>query len=62
MVESKLTVVARDSQESGGGQALVESIGERVADPGKIRLAGAVVEGKDKYHSSAGLCCRIGLG
>ena len=48
MVERELEIVAGDGEEACGGEALVERVGEGVADPGEIGLAGAVVEGQDK--------------
>ena len=47
-------VVAADGQEAGGGEALVESVGKGVADPIEVRLAGAVVEGKNEDEPAAG--------
>ena len=55
VVERVLAVVAGDGEEAGGGEALVEGVGEGVADPGEIGLAGAVVEGKDEDEAAAGL-------
>jgi hypothetical protein len=48
VIERELEVVAGDGEEACGGEALVEGIGEGVADPAKVGLAGAVVEGQDE--------------
>jgi hypothetical protein len=55
VIERVLTIVAGNGQKSGRGQALIESVGKGVADPGEVGLAGAVVEGKDKYQATASL-------
>jgi hypothetical protein len=55
MLESILPVVAGYGQETYGGQALVEGVGKRVADPGEVGLSGAIVEGEDKDNAAAGL-------
>ena len=55
VVERILAVIAADGEEAGGGEALVESVRERVADPVQVGLAGAVVEGKDEDEAAAGL-------
>ncbi len=60
MIESVLTIVGSDGQESRGGQALVESVGKRVTDPGEIRLTGTIVERENKHHVTASLP-RIGI-
>jgi hypothetical protein len=59
VVESILPVVAGDGQEPNRGEALVESVGKGIADPGEVDLAGAIVEGENKDNSAAGLV-RIG--
>ncbi len=58
VIESVLAVVAGDGEEAGGGEALVEGVGEGVADPGEVGLAGAVVEGEDEDDAAAGRRCR----
>ena len=55
VIESVLAVVAGDGEEAGGGKALVEGVGEGVADPGEVGLAGAVVEGKDEDDVAVGV-------
>jgi hypothetical protein len=55
VVESKLPVVAGDGQEPYRGEALVEGIWKRIADPGEVGLSGAIVEGEDKDNAAAGL-------
>ena len=55
VVERVLAVVAADGEEARGGEALVEGVGERVADPVEVGLAGAVVEGEDEDETAAGL-------
>ena len=54
VVERVLAVVAGDGEEAGGGEALVEGVGEGVADPGEVGLAGAVVEGQDEDDAADG--------
>ena len=54
MVERVLPVVARDGQEAGGVETLVEGIGEGVADPLQVLLPGTVFEGKHEYEASGG--------
>ena len=61
MVERELAVVAGDGQKAGGGEALIERVGEGVADPVEVGLAGAVVEGEDEDDASDGLS-RSGIG
>jgi hypothetical protein len=55
VVESILPVVAGDGEEPYRGEALVECIGEGLADPGEVGLVGAIVEGENKDNSAAGL-------
>jgi len=55
VVESKLPIVASDCQEPYRAQALVEGVGKRVADPGEVGLAGAIVEGEDEDNAASGL-------
>ena len=55
MVESKLPVVTGDGQEPYRGKALVEGVGEGVADPGEVGLAGAIVKGEDEDNATADL-------
>ncbi len=55
VIERVLAVVAGDGEEAGGGEALVEGVGEGVADPGEVGLAGAVVEGEDEDDAAAGV-------
>ena len=65
MVEGEEAVVARDGEEAGGAEALIEGGGEGVADPVEGGLAGAVVEGEDEDDAAAGLLgvsCGRGLG
>ena len=64
MVEGVEAVVAGDGEEAGGAEALVEGVGEGVADPVEIGLAGAVVEGQDEDDAAAesGVGCGRGLG
>ena len=52
VVERVLAVVAADGEEAGGGEALVEGVGEGVADPGEVGLAGAIVEGEDEDEAA----------
>ena len=54
MVESVLAVVAGDGKETGGGEALIQGVGEGVTDPIEVRLTGAVVEGQDEDYSTGG--------
>ena len=61
VVEGVLAVVAGDGEEAGGGEALVEGVGEGVADPGEVGLAGAVVEGEDEDDAAAGVETLQGL-
>ena len=63
MIERVLAVVAADGEEAGGGEALVEGVGEGIADPAEGGLAGAVVEGQDQDKAATGLanvCGRVG--
>ena len=53
VVERELAIVAGDGEEAGGGEALVEGVGEGIADPCEIGLAGAVVEGKDQDDAAS---------
>ena len=65
MLEGVLAVVAADGEEAYGVEALAEGVGEGVADPAEVGLAGAVVEGKDEDEMAAGLADvggRVGLG
>jgi hypothetical protein len=39
MIEGVLAVVAGDGEEAGGGEALIQGVGEGVADPTKVGLA-----------------------
>ena len=55
MIERVLAVVAANGEEAGRGEALIERVGEGIADPAKVGLAGAVVEGEDQYQAAAGL-------
>ncbi len=55
MVEGEDAVVAGDGEEAGGVEALVEGVGEGVADPVEVGIAGAVVEGEDEDDAAAGL-------
>jgi hypothetical protein len=55
MIERVLAVVAANGKEAGGGEALVERIGEGVADPVEVGLAGAVVKREDQDEPSTGL-------
>ena len=61
VVEGELAVVAGDGEEAGGGEALVEGVGEGVADPVEVRVAGAVVEGEDEDDAAAGILVRAGI-
>ena len=65
MIQSELAVVAGDGEESHGGETLIERVGEGVADPGQVRLAGAIVEGKNEDDVAVGVGgfgVRSGLG
>ncbi len=53
VIEGELAVVAGDGEEAGGVKALIESVGEAVADPVEVGLAGAVLEGEHQ-HETAG--------
>ena len=53
MVEGVEAVFAGDGEEAGGAEALVDGVGEGVADPIEVGLAGAVVEGEDEDDASA---------
>ena len=55
VVESKLSIIAGYGEESYGGQALIEGIGKRVADPAEVGLPGAIVERQDKDNAASGL-------
>ena len=48
MVEGVLTVVTGDGEEAGGVQALIESVGKRVANPVEGGVAGTVLEGGER--------------
>jgi hypothetical protein len=54
VVEGEGAVVVGDGEEAGGGQALVEDVGEGVADPVERGVAGAVVEGEDEDDAASG--------
>src|SRR6266851_3015170 len=60
VVEGVLAVVAGDGEEAGGGEALVQGVGEGVTDPGEVGLAGAVVEGEDEDYAAGSLRCLSG--
>jgi hypothetical protein len=60
VIEGILAVVAGDGQESCGAEALVERVGEGVANPCEIGLAGTIVEGKNQDEASAGVECLCG--
>jgi hypothetical protein len=55
VIESKLPVVAGDGEEPYRGEALIEGVGEGVADPGEIGLSGSIVKGENKDNAAAGL-------
>jgi hypothetical protein len=55
MLERVLAVIAADGEEADGGEALVEGIGEGVADPVEVGLAGTIFKGEDEDEASAGL-------
>jgi len=64
VVERVLEVIVADGQKAGGSKPLVERVGERVADPPEVRLAGAVVEGQHQHETaralrSCGLWCGL---
>ena len=63
VLEGVLPVVATNSQEAGGGQPLVERVGERIADPVEIGLARSIVERQYQDQTAAGtanVCRRVG--
>ena len=55
VIERVLAVVAADGEEAGGGEALVERVGERIANPVQGGLAGTIVEREDQDQPAAGL-------
>ena len=61
VIERVLAVVAGDGEEACGGEPLIESVGEGLADPCEVGLAGAIVEGKDENDSTGGSCWSRGL-
>ena len=63
VIHGEGAVVAREGEEAGGAETLIEGVGEGVADPVERRLAGAVVEGEDKddvavFFGGLGKDCR----
>jgi len=62
VVEGELAVVAGDGEEAGGAEALVEGVGEGVADPVQGRVAGTVLEGQDEDEAAGGGAVECGLG
>ena len=60
VVERVLAVVAGDGLEAGGAEALVEGVGEGVADPGEGWVAGAIVEGENEDDAAGLLGVRVG--
>jgi hypothetical protein len=54
MVESILTVIPRDGQKAGRGEAFVECVRKRIADPAEVLLPGVIFKGKDQNNASWG--------
>ena len=62
MVECEEPVVPGNGEEAGGGEALVQGVGERIANPVQVGLSGTVVERKDEYDAACGFSSRSALG
>ena len=54
MVEREEAIVMRDGEEAGGGEALIDGVGEGITDPAEVGLAGAIVKGEDEDDAAGG--------
>ena len=57
-----LAVFAGNGEEACGGEALVERVGKRIADPPQGWLSRAIIEGQNQDDSATriGCLCRLG--
>jgi hypothetical protein len=63
VVEGEEAVVARDGQETGGTEPLIEGVGEGIGDPVQVWVPRAVVEGENEQDVSPSLLfVRLGTG